>query len=116
MRRGRFRHVVELSLLKRVRSDFLVAFLRPFAADLRAAGLALPKRPSVSWLTDLAAMLNCDGTKLPASLQAALVDLAEMATPVGHEQIMMVPPKSGESLLSPLMRRCLKRTSRFSFT
>ena len=99
MRRGRFRHVVELSLLKSVRSDFLVAFLRPFAAELDAAGLALPKKPSISWLTDLAATLNCDGPVLPASLQAALVDLAELATPLGHEQIMALAEERGMTLV-----------------
>ena len=100
MRRGRFRHVVEISLLKAVHSDLLTAFLRPFSAELSNAGLALPHTPSVGWLEELGSMLNRDDTVLPAALQAALVDVANLATPVGHEQIVTLAAERGIALAS----------------
>ena len=99
MRRGRFRHVVEISLLKSVRPDLLAAFLRPFSADFVAVGLALPAEPSALWLAELAAKLNRDAV-LPAALQAALVDIANLATPVGHEQVMTLAEQRGIELLA----------------
>jgi hypothetical protein len=100
MRRGRFRHVVDISLLKSVRPDLLAAFLRPFGADLSAAGLALQDAPSAAWLEELGAMLNRDAPELPAALQADLVDIAELATPVGHEQIMALADELGIAIVS----------------
>ena len=98
--RGRFRHVVEMSLLKSVRPDLLAAFLRPFSGELSSAGLALPDEPSVPWLEELSVMLNRDVAELPAALQGALVDIAELATPVGHEQIMALADERGIALVS----------------
>ena len=100
MRRGRFRHVVDISLLKSVRPDLLATFLRPFAVELRSAGLVLLDEPSGTWLEELSAMLNRDDAVLPAALQAALVDVAELATPVGHEQIMAIAEERGITLIS----------------
>jgi hypothetical protein len=100
MRRGRFRHVVEISLLKAVQPHLLIAFLRPFSAELNSAGLALPDTPSVRWLEDLCSMLNRDDTALPGALQAALVDVAILATPVGHEQITTLAEERGITLVS----------------
>ncbi len=99
MRRGRFRHVVELSLLD-VRPDLLVAFLEPFVVDLATVGLALPsERPSIPWLLERCATLNRDSAELPAALLAALIDIADLATPVGHEQIVTLADERGIALV-----------------
>jgi hypothetical protein len=95
MRRGRFRHVVEMTILKSVRPELLAAFLRPFSTELRSAGLALPVAPSTAWLEELGAMLNRDEPVLPAALQAALVGIADLATPAGHEEIMALADERG---------------------
>jgi hypothetical protein len=88
-----------MSLLKSVRPDLLAAFLRPFDANLRAVGLAIHDAPSSAWLEELCVMLNRDAPELPAALQADLVDIAELATTVGHEQIMAVADERGIAMV-----------------
>jgi hypothetical protein len=93
--RGRFRHIVEMSLLKSVRPELLAAFLRPFSTELTSAALALPAAPSTAWLEELGALLNRDEPMLPAALQAALVGIADLATSAGHEEIMALADERG---------------------
>jgi hypothetical protein len=96
---GSFQHVVELSLLEALRPELLFALLRPYEQALAAFGIVVDRSEySSAWLLRLHSVLNRDDAALPAPLQSALIDIADLSTEAGGDLIITEARRSGVEL------------------
>jgi hypothetical protein len=96
---GRFQHVVELSLLEALRPELLLALLTPHKDALAAFGIVVDRSAySSAWLLRLHSVVNRDDAELPAPLQAALMDIADLSTDAGGELIISEARRCGIEL------------------
>lgn len=81
--------IVRLDLLEAVRPELLLRFLRPFATYLAARAIPLDDLVvSPEWLGALHRVLNAVDPQMPAELQQALLDIADLTTDAAHEQVL----------------------------
>ena len=95
-------NIVRLSLLERVRPEYLLSFLRPFAGylggkDVVLDGVALDH----DWIGHLHAVLCAVDPEMPSKLQQALLDIADLAGDEAHEQILELAGERQLSLFHP---------------
>ena len=95
-------NIVQLSLLERVRPEYLLSFLRPFAGylggkDVVLDGVALDH----DWIGHLHAVLCAVDPEMPSKLQQALLDIAGLAGDQAHEQILELAGERQLSLFHP---------------
>ena len=99
MASGNFQHVVELSLLEALRPELLIALLRPFEKALAHFGIMVDRSEySNAWLLRLHSVLNRSDAALPAPLQSALVDIADLSTEAGCDLVIAEARRSGVEL------------------
>lgn len=99
MASGRFQYVVELSLLEAIRPELLLALLSPHKEALGAFGIIVDRSEySNSWLVRLHNVVNRDDAMLPAPLQSALLDIADLSTDLGGELIIAEARRCGVEL------------------
>jgi len=99
--RTSFKYVIELSLLKATRPRFLLAVLAPYGPQLASLGLsAYPAGDASRWCLHLQSLLNRDAEAVPAALQSALIEIADLATELGHEVIVAQAIERGVDLFA----------------
>src|SRR6266545_2044032 len=98
---GRFRYVVELSLLEVLRPELLIALLKPYEQALARFGIAVDRSEySSAWLVRLHSILNRDDAALPAPLQSALIDIGDLSSEAGGDLIIAEARRSGVELFA----------------
>jgi hypothetical protein len=98
---GSFQYVVDLSLLEALRPELLVALLKPYERALAGFGIIVDRSQySSTWLGSLHSVLNRDDAKLPAPLQSALMDIADLSTVAGGELIIAEALRRGIELVA----------------
>jgi hypothetical protein len=70
---------VRLDLLEHASADVLAAFFRPYAAFLRANGIAHDRLNGLDAIARLHGLINESGVQLPEGLANALLDVADLA-------------------------------------
>ncbi|MFH0903369.1 MAG: hypothetical protein V2A73_22300 [Pseudomonadota bacterium] len=90
--------IVRLSLLERVSPDYLVRFLRLYQDYLGTKDVLLDDvEVNERWIGHLYGVLTACDPAMPAGLQQALLDVAELASDDAHEQLLEL---AGERQLS----------------
>lgn len=75
--------------------------LKPYGRQLASLGIRVdPKGHSARWLTRLHSVLNRDGETVPAALQSAFMEIADLATELGHEMIVTQAIERGVDLFA----------------
>lgn len=95
-------NIVRLSLLERVRPEYLLRLLRPFETylagkDVVLDGVAIDH----DWTGHLHVVLCAVDPKMPSKLQQALLDIADLAGDEAHEQILELAGERQLSLFHP---------------
>ena len=84
-----FKNLVRLELLEAVRPALLVRFFEPYADYLCARNIVLDEQQvDREWVRRLHELLNSVDDEMPADLQQAIIDVADIASEQGHEQML----------------------------